>query len=262
MSDSEIRPTKAQRARRSILKMGGIGLAALLARVKSASAASAGPACFLRGTRIRTVDGDRKVEISATGDLLPTLFGELRPIQWIGRYSYMRSDNSKPWVKDTLPVCITRSALGPDVPSSDLYVTKNHAVFIDKFLVSIGSLINGTTIALYDANELDELEFFHIKLESHDVIYAEGAPCETLLAVDENAVNFAEYLRMYGTPTGHEAPCTARLGYDGGRSELRSRFRSAISPWLDHRQKLDVIRDQLEERAQAISRRRKAQAVA
>ena len=93
------------------------------------------------------------------------------------------------------------------MPHSDLYVTKGHAVLIDNFLVPVGSLINGTTIALYDANELDELEFFHVKLESHDVIYAEGAPCETLLTVDENAVNFAEYLRMYGPPTGNEAPC-------------------------------------------------------
>jgi hypothetical protein len=36
------------------------------------------------------------------------------------------------------------------------------------------------------------LEFFHIKLERHDVIYAEGTPTETLLEVDESAANFAE----------------------------------------------------------------------
>ena len=28
------------------------------------------------------------------------------------------------------------------------------------------------------------MEFFHVKLESHDVIYAEGAPAETLLNVE------------------------------------------------------------------------------
>ena len=96
----------------------------------------------------------------------------------------------------------------------------------------IGGLINGTTIALYDANELNELEFFHIKLESHDVIYAEGTPCETLLAVDENAINFADYLRKYGAPTGNEAPCAPLFSYNGGRSELKSRLRSAFSPWI------------------------------
>jgi hypothetical protein len=29
--------------------------------------------------------------------------------------------------------------------------------------------------------------------------------------------------------------------------EVSSRFRSAISPWFDRRQKLDIIRDKLEE---------------
>ena len=212
--------------------------------MKSAPA-SANLPCFLRGTRIRTADGDHNVEDLVIGDLLPTAFGRTRPIQWIGRYSYTRSDNSKPWVKDALPVCVTRSALGPNVPHSDLYVTKRHAVFFDNVLAPVGSLINGTTIALYDANGLDELEFFHLKLESHDVIYAEGAPCETLLGVGENPVNFAEYLRTYGTPTGNEAPCVALLNYDGGRSELQVSVFSQqrFSPWIDRRMPIDMIRD-------------------
>jgi Hint domain len=253
LSDSESRPTKAQRARRNVLKMGGIGLSALLARLMKPTPASAIPLCFLRGTRIRTADGDRKVEDLAIGDLLPTAFGGMRPIQWIGRYPYKRSDNSKPWVRDVLPVRIKRSALGPNVPHSDLYVTRGHCVFIDNVLVPVGSLINGTTIALSDANEFDELVFFHIKLERHDVIYAEGAPCETLLTVDEKAVNFADHLRRYGTPGTEEVSCVPRLGH-GTRCVLKSRFRSAISPWLDRRQKLDVIRDQLEDRGEALSR--------
>jgi Hint domain-containing protein len=253
VSDSEIRPVKTQRVRRNVLKMGGIGLAALLARVMKPEPASAVSICFLRGTRIRTAYGNRKVEDLAIGDLLPTVFGGIRPIQWIGRYSYKRSDHSKPWVKDALPVCIKRSALGPNVPHSDLYMTKAHAIFIDNVLVPVVNLINGTTIALYDAKEMDELEFFHIKLESHDVIYAEGTPCETLLTVDENAVNFAEYLRMYGSPTGNEAPCVPLFSYYGGRSELKSRFRSALSPWIDRRTPIDVIRDRLEERGATVT---------
>jgi hypothetical protein len=34
----------------------------------------------------------------------------------------------------------------------------------------------------------------------------------------------------------------------GRRVEIKSRFRSAISPWIDRREKLDIIRDELEER--------------
>ena len=84
-----------------------------------------------------------------------------------------RSDPHKPWVKDGVPVRVARSALAPDVPHADLFLTKAHALFIDGALVTVDSLINGSTIAVYAAEEYDELEFFHIKLEAHDVIYAE-----------------------------------------------------------------------------------------
>ena len=52
-------------------------------------------------------------------------------------------------------------------------MTQPHGLFIDDVLVSAGSLINEMTITLYAARELNELEFFHIKLDSHDVIHAE-----------------------------------------------------------------------------------------
>ena len=52
-----------------------------------------------------------------------------------------------------------------------------------------------------------------------------------------------------GPPTGNEAPCVQLLSYNGGRSELRSRFRSALSPWIDRRMPIDIIRDRLEERS-------------
>ncbi len=134
-------------------------------------------------------------------------------------------------------------------------------MLIDGLLIPAGNLINGTTIARDEASEDDELEFFHIKLESHDAIYAEGAPVETMLRVDESSVNFAEYFRMYGVPETEGARCApfASYGgmpddYRGMRGELKSRIRSAISPWLDRREPIDVIRDRLEERGIILSR--------
>jgi len=208
--------------------------------------------CCLRGTRIRTVKGDRKIEDLSIGDLLPTMFGGMRPVQWIARYLFKKSDSSKPWVKGVLPVRIVRSALAPNVPQADLYVTKPHALFIDGVLVPAGNLINDTTITLYEAREHDELEFFHIKLESHDVIYAGGAPVETLLNVNESAVNFADYFRTYGVPTGDEAPCLPML-VNWRQAGLKSRARSALS-WNNRRKRIAAIRDRLEERAIALSR--------
>jgi hypothetical protein len=127
-----------------------------------------------------------------------------------------------------------------------LLITRAHALLIDNVLVPVSNLINGTTIAFVDACALDELEYFHIKFEAHDVIYAEGAPCESLRDVDENAVNFFEYLRDYGPPVPQQTLCAPLLGC-GRRAELESRFRSMISPWFDCRQQPDIIRDKLEE---------------
>jgi len=252
-----------QRSRRNLIKMGAIGGAAVFASLTrtrpTAAQSSQGNnngqgndddqgSCFLKGTNIRTADGERKIEDLAVGDLLPTVFEGMCPIQWIGYYPYKRSDRAKPWVTDVLPVRIARSAVSLDVPHRDLYVTRAHALFIDGVLVPVGCLVNGTTVTLYNAQELNELEFFHVKLEYHDVIYAEGAPCETLLDVDETAVNFADYFRQYGSLPVSPRRCAPLLSFNGGRSEVRSRFRSAISPWIDRRQKLDIIRDEVEER--------------
>jgi hypothetical protein len=271
-----------QRTRRNIMKMGAIAVPATLGMVRSASAQpvicripilnlfipqcvppthgggnppSGGVGnCFLKGTNILTAEGERQIEDLAIGDLLPTMFGGLRPIKWIGRYPRRKSDPSKPWVKAALPVRIARSALGPDLPHADLFVTAAHSLFVDGVLAPAEMLINGATITRYEACEYDDLEYFHIKLESHDVIYAEGVPAETLLNVNESAVNFADYFRRYGAPTTEETPCAPRIPIHGGREELKSRFRSALSPWVDLRDPADVIRDRLEERGDVLSR--------
>ena len=254
-----VQGVEKERTRRNIIRMGAIGASAIFASLGTIRRAGAVPVplpvptpppihCFLRGTTIRTGDGGRNVEDLAIGDLLPTMFGGLRPIQWIGRYPIKKSDPSKPWPKSARPVRIARSALAANVPQADLFVTQAHCVFIDDVLVSAGLLVNDATITLCEAGELNELEFFHIKLESHDVIYAEGAPVETLLNVDESAVNFADYFRMYGAPTIDEAPCLPMLS--NWRRE--SRFRSAMS-WAGRRKRIGAIRGRLEERAVARS---------
>jgi hypothetical protein len=270
MSALEKAPAGMRRSRRNLIKLGAIAAPAIIAGLSQTKPAAANCGnngkdtgnnngngnscnCFLRGTTIRTVDGNRKIEDLAAGDLLPTVFRGICSVQSIRSYTVKRSDQTKAWTKDVLPVRIARSALGPGVPHADLCVTKAHALLIDGVLVPAGDLVNGTTITLYDARELDELEFFHIKLERHNVIYAEGAPCETVLHGVESAVNFPEYLRRYGHAKVQETPCAPLLSFNGGRNELKSRFRSAISPWIDRRQKLDVIRDELEERGIAVS---------
>jgi Hint domain len=175
-SDTQALDVKVERTRRNIIRAGAILASAVVANVTAIKTSVAGNGqggnsqggnsqggnshCLLKGTTIQTASGNRKIEDLAAGDLLPTLFGGQRPIQWIARYPVRKSDRSKPWVKAVRPVRVARSALAPDVPHTDLYLTGWHALFIDGVLIPVGSLINGTTIKVYEARELSRTEIF------------------------------------------------------------------------------------------------------
>jgi hypothetical protein len=141
--------------------------------------------------------------------------------------------------------------LSPPTFHTPTFVTQGHALLVDDLLIPAGSLINGTTISLYAAEEHNELEFFHIKLETHDVICVEGAACESLLRVDETMNNFADYVRKHGTTEAQHVH-RAAIVCNGRRSELSTRLRSLMSPWLGP-QKFDDIRARLEQRALALA---------
>jgi len=233
---------------RNVRAIGVLAASAALAKLLAPTRAFAlaPPPCFQKGTKIETVLGERKVEDLAVGDLLPTQFGGVRPIQWIAR-ARRTKEAGRPWKEHARPIRIKRSALAMDVPHSDLFVTSEHALLIDGSLVCARRLINGTTIAPFADDACDELEFFHIKLATHDVIYAEGAPCETLLSVDEAASNFAEYLRIHGAPATPDVPCAPIYGR-GALTEITSRLRRLMSPGLGA-EPVDLICDRLEQRA-------------
>jgi hypothetical protein len=86
-------------------------------------------------------------------------------------------------------------------------------------LIPVVDLLNNSTITRCPAEGLQEIEYFHIKLQQHAVICAEGAACETLQAV--NAINsddveFKEYTRLYGESSLPDEPAAPMLGYNGG----------------------------------------------
>jgi Hint domain len=238
--------TKAgQRTRRNVIAAASIFTSALFAgavgRPKSAGAA---PVCFLKGTRIWTPDGETKVEDLRINDRVVTFSGEAKPIKWIGRLRVR-------WTKENAPILVAQSVLGPNNPHRDLYLSGGHSLYLDGVLIPVVDLVNDQTIVRCQADRA-EIEYFHIKLERHDIIFAEGAACETL--VGQGVVccdNFEEYRALYGDPPA-EPFCAPLLGYNGGRSAIKGRLRSAISPLVDVRTKLDIVRDNLEERAAAL----------
>jgi len=154
-----------------------------------------------------------------------------------------------------MPVRVAKDAFGAGSPRRDLYVSRSHMVYLDGVLIPVGDLINGQTIAAVDV-EGDRLAYYHVELETHDVLIAEGAPCESLLTTAEKIAvfdNADEYYALYGVPADM-APYAPMAAFNGGRSELKSRLRSAVAVVIDRRQPRDIVRDCLEARAFDLSK--------
>ena len=210
--------------------------------------------CFLKGTRIWTPDGESRVEDLRINDLVITPSGEAKPIQWVWARRFERQP-AQEWAEEIAPVRVARSALGPNTPHRDLYLSRYHCLYIDGVLIPAVDLINGSTIARVDNIHLREIEYFHIKLDRHSVIYAEGAACETLRAVtalNSDSIEFEEYRRLHGEPSLPDEPAAPMLGYNGGKARLRGRIHSAVSRVIDVRSKLEIVRDGLRERARSL----------
>jgi autotransporter passenger strand-loop-strand repeat protein len=133
-------------------------------------------ACFRAGTRIATADGDAAVEDLAEGDLVRTAAGAARPIIWIGHRTIDCTRHPAPQM--VWPVHVAKGAFADAQPCRDLYLSPDHAVFVDGMLVPIRQLINGVSIVQLAA---DSVTYFHIELETHDVLLAEGLPAESYL---------------------------------------------------------------------------------
>jgi ELWxxDGT repeat protein len=130
--------------------------------------------CFLAGTMIRTPRGEVRVEALAVGDSVLTLSGAVRPIVWIG-HGRKRVERGRRCA--ATPIIVRKGALANNVPHRDLRITKGHALFLDGVLVPAEFLVNHRSI-LWD-DHAQTVSFFHVELDAHDVLIADGAPAES-----------------------------------------------------------------------------------
>jgi len=174
--------------------------------------------CYCRGTLILTDQGEVPVEELDIGDRVTTMSGARRPIKWVGRRSY--SGRFALGQTQILPIRIGASAIAENVPRRDLWISPHHAMYLEGVLIEAKDLLNGITIV--QAERVEKVEYFHIELDSHDVIIAEGAFSESFIDDDSRGMfhNAPEYGALYPDAVCEPARYCAPRCADGYEVDL------------------------------------------
>ena len=132
--------------------------------------------CFAAGTRILTDRGKIPVQDLKIGETVITSGAEDRPIIWIGERTIDLRHHPDP--NSVQPIRIAANALAENVPDRDLFLSPDHAVYIDGYLIPAKELLNHSNITRHSP---DRITYYHIELDAHAVIFAENAAVETYL---------------------------------------------------------------------------------
>lgn len=135
--------------------------------------------CFVRGTRIATPGGEVAVEDLQPGALVQTMDNGLRPVLKV-------VSRTVPAVGRLAPIVFKAGALGN---ARDLLVSPQHRMLVSDWrsellfgepqvLVAALHLVNGDTIF---AKPGDEVTYFHLIFDRHEIVFAEGCPSESFL---------------------------------------------------------------------------------
>jgi T5SS/PEP-CTERM-associated repeat protein len=174
-------------------------------------------ACFAAETRIATETGFTAVEHLNVGDRVVTADGRVEPIVWIGQRTVHCARHPKP---DTVwPVRISAGAFGENVPVRDLYLSPDHAVFVNGALVPVKLLMNGTSVTRVKRSKVT---YYHVELRQHEVILAEALPVESYLDIGDRA-NFEQSgaaIRLFPDFAVKLEPRTALLWETRGAAPL------------------------------------------
>jgi len=151
--------------------------------------------CYCPGTLIATDAGEVLVEDLLIGDRVLNHKGEARAIKWIGHRSF--SGRFIAGKREVLPICFKAGSIGENVPRRDLWVSPHHAMYLNGVLIEAKDLVNG--VSIYQAASVASVKYFHVELDSHDVIVAEGALAESFVDDNDRGMfhNARDYAALY-----------------------------------------------------------------
>ena len=134
--------------------------------------------CFARGTAIRLADGSEAlIEDLATGAMIETMDHGAQELRWVGSRRVAAKSH-------LAPIMIKAGAMGNN---ADLRVSPQHRMLVEgwraellfgenQVLAAAKHLVNGDNIYV---DEGTEVEYFHMLFDTHEIVFANGAPSES-----------------------------------------------------------------------------------
>lgn len=147
--------------------------------------------CLAGDTRVQTDGGAVRAQDLKAGDMVWTADHGFQPVQWLGQ-TQLSSEYLAKNPKQQ-PITLRKNSLAPGFPQSDLTVSRQHRVLISS---PVAERMTGEFEVLVPAVKLLDVAgievrapsggvtLVHILFDRHEIIVAEGALVESLMATD------------------------------------------------------------------------------
>lgn len=143
--------------------------------------------CLTKGTRVQTDHGEVKVEDLEEGMRLLTVDGTYTPLRLVLNRAVTRKEflqNEK-----LAPIRIKSGALGLGLPKVDLLVSRQHRMLVSSSItermfnepsVLVAAIRLTVLPGIFVDTDVTDVVYYHLLLGQHFIIFAEGAPTESL----------------------------------------------------------------------------------
>ena len=194
---------------------------------------------FARGTMITLATGAQiPIETLATGDKVLTRDHGPQPLRLLGRAT-LRAHGA------FAPVVIQAGTLGN---TGDLIVSQHHRMFLyqrqripglptSELLVQAKHLVDGDNVFIRNGGVVD---YFSLIFDSHEIVYAEGIPAESLMVNDATVTRLPPEIAAEVQQSFPGLAQVQHFGTEAGRSFLES---LGVTRLYQRPRRLDVARD-------------------
>jgi hypothetical protein len=143
--------------------------------------------CFGGSTLIEIPSGRKAAHDIRVGDMVVTETGP-KPVRWVGHRRVCATEMASD--EKYRPVRICAGALGQGLPHADLWVSRQHRMLVSSPIcermfgqsdVLISAIKLTALPGIYVDDEIATIDYVHLLFDEHEVVFAHGAPSESLL---------------------------------------------------------------------------------